>query len=266
MEVEAVLWQRIISALVGIPLVILLSYMGGNWFFIAVGIIILLGLYEYGNMVTNRGYGMPKISGYLSGLLIISAAVFPDFAAFGVFFLIILLHALFIIMGRAAFDEMAFSFAGILLFAWTLSHLILIRETFPQGFYYILLCFIITWSTDTGAYFCGRFFGRHKLSPVISPNKTVEGALGGTLFCVLVVFALKGFFLNISLHILVSLSVLASFVGQAGDLLESAVKRWAGVKDSGSLIPGHGGILDRFDSLTLVAPLLYYFLKPFLIG
>ncbi len=83
------LWQRIISALVGIPLVIWISFMGGNWFFIAVGVIILLGLYEYGNMVRNRGYGMPKLSGYLSGLLIISAAIFPDFVAFGVFFLII---------------------------------------------------------------------------------------------------------------------------------------------------------------------------------
>ncbi len=79
--------------------------MGGNWFFIAVGVIILLGLYEYGNMVRNRGYGMPKLSGYLSGLLIISAAIFPDFVAFGVFFLIILLHALSIIFSRATYDE-----------------------------------------------------------------------------------------------------------------------------------------------------------------
>lgn len=260
------LWQRIISALVGIPLVIWLSYVGGNWLLAGVGIIILLGLYEYGNMVRNRGYGMPKISGHLSGLLVISATIVPDFLAFQVFFLIILLHALYIIIGRATYDEMAFSFTGVLLFAWTLSHLILIRETFPQGFYYILLCFIITWSTDTGAYFFGRFFGRHKLSPIISPNKTVEGAIGGTLFCVLVVFALKDYFLSIPLHILVTITVLASFVGQVGDLLESAVKRWAGVKDSGSIIPGHGGILDRFDSLTLVAPLLYYFLKPFLVG
>lgn len=264
------LWQRIMSALIGIPLAIGVSYAGGVWFRIGVGIIILLGYYEYGNMMRNRGCRVPFLAGYLSVLCVIAYALtpgpIPDLISGGVFFLILVFHGLAILLGRISFDEMAFSFIGVFLFAWTLSHLILIRETFPQGFYYILLCFIITWSTDTGAYFFGRFFGRHKLSPVISPNKTVEGGVGGTVFCLLVVFALKTYFTQLSLALLLTLTLFASVAGQIGDLLESAVKRWAGVKDSGNVIPGHGGVLDRFDSLTLVAPLVYYFLKPFILG
>ncbi|HHT63210.1 MAG TPA: phosphatidate cytidylyltransferase, partial [Clostridia bacterium] len=92
-------------------------------------------------------------------------------------------------------------------------------------------------------------------------NKTVEGAIGGTFLCVLIVLLLNILFLNIPVYILVILAFLSSIAGQAGDLLESAVKRWAGVKDSGKVIPGHGGILDRFDSLMLVAPLVYNFLN-----
>lgn len=260
------LWQRIISALVGIPLIIWVSYIGGSLFIAGIGIIILLGLYEYGNMVKNQGYEIPKIALYLSGLLIILGAGVPEIADSRIIFIIIVVHIFSIVLGKASYEQIAFSFVGIFFFAWTLAHLMLIRETFPQGFYYIFLCFIITWSTDTGAYFFGRLFGRHKLSPTISPNKTVEGALGGILFCVLIVVVLKGYFVNIPFYILLTLTVSASVLGQVGDLLESAVKRWAGVKDSGKLIPGHGGILDRFDSLTLVAPLLYYFLKPFLVG
>jgi len=260
------LWQRIISALVGIPLIIACSYAGGIWFKAGVGIIILLGLYEYGKMIRNRGFGALIISGYLCGLLLIgfawTAIIIPE----SFYFLMIIIHALPVVFGRGSWGDMAFSLTGVFLVAWTLIHLVLIRETFPQGFNYILLCFIVTWTTDTGAYFCGRFFGRHKLSPVISPNKTVEGAIGGTVLCVLVLFFLHNYYLEIPLYLLLMLTFLASLAGQAGDLLESAVKRWAGVKDSGKLIPGHGGILDRFDSLTMVAPLIYNFLKPFLAG
>jgi phosphatidate cytidylyltransferase len=260
-EVEHLLWQRIISALVGIPLIIWASYAGGYWFKVGVGIIILFGLYEYGNMMRKRGYGTFLYSGYLSGILIIGSAWTRGFIPDGIYFLIFLLHVLPVVCGRTSIENMIFSFAGVFLVAWTLSHLILIREEFPQGFNYILLCFIITWTTDTGAYFSGRFFGRHKLSPIISPNKTVEGAIGGTFLCVLIVLLLNILFLNIPVYILVILAFLSSIAGQAGDLLESAVKRWAGVKDSGKVIPGHGGILDRFDSLMLVAPLVYNFLN-----
>ncbi|MGI6686615.1 MAG: phosphatidate cytidylyltransferase [Bacillota bacterium] len=260
------LWQRIISALVGIPLIIWASYIGGFWFKFGVGIIILLGLYEYGRMMRNRGYKTFFIFGYVAGLLIIGSAWVTALIPGEILFVILLLHVFPLILGMVSLEELTYSFTGVFLFAWTLSHLLIIRETFPQGFNYIVLCFIITWTTDTGAYFSGRFLGRHKLSPIISPNKTVEGAIGGTLLCVLVVFFLSEYFNNLPLGVLLTVTFLASLAGQAGDLLESAVKRWAGVKDSGNIIPGHGGILDRFDSLTMVVPLVFYSLKPFLIG
>jgi len=262
-SVEQVLWQRIISAALGIPLAVGISYAGGNWLRISVGIIILLGLYEYGSMMRRKGY-RPSFGVLLfSGLFIIAAFIYPHLAQ-ALIFIIICTHALGVVFGKLTIDDISLSLLGVLIVGWTLGHLILVRGSSPQGFYELLLCFLISWSTDTGAYFSGRFWGRHKLSPLISPNKTVEGAMGGTVLCVIVVFSMQGFLPSVPILYLLLVGASASLAGQVGDLLESAVKRWAGVKDSGSLIPGHGGILDRFDSLTLVAPLVYYFLTPFI--
>ncbi|MGI6678534.1 MAG: phosphatidate cytidylyltransferase [Dehalobacterium sp.] len=258
------LWQRVLSAVIGIPLILWISYQGGLIFCIGVAGIIFIGLYEYGSMMRYKGYEASFISAFAGGVLILMETQGMWIIPGGAFFLILLIFIFTVLFSGRSYESVAISLTGLLLFAWTLSHLILIRETFPTGFKYIFLAFIITWTTDTGAYCCGRLFGRHKLSPTISPNKTVEGALGGTLLCLIVVYAAKGFFPQIPLQVLITLGGVCSVAGQMGDLMESAIKRWVGVKDSGNIIPGHGGILDRFDSLTLVAPLMYYFLKPFI--
>ena len=114
---------------------------------------------------------------------------------------------------------------------------------------------------DIAAFYTGLSIGKHKLYPEISPNKTIEGAIGGTLGCFMVVAAAKVFYMNqLSVMDVLIISVGIAVMGQLGDLCESMFKRAAGVKDSGNLIPGHGGILDRFDSVLFAAPFLYYYL------
>jgi phosphatidate cytidylyltransferase len=137
----------------------------------------------------------------------------------------------------------------------------------------VLLMFpiILTWSTDTGAYFVGRALGKHKLISSVSPAKTIEGAIGGVVFAIVIAWLYVMFLLKPMAQLtmlpvgLTVFAILISIVGQTGDLVESLFKRDAGVKDSSTLLPGHGGILDRFDSLLFVLPVAYvllgYFLK-----
>lgn len=130
-------------------------------------------------------------------------------------------------------------------------------ETRSEGLHYILYAFLIVWLTDTGAYIFGKMMGKHKLWPVISPNKTIEGFIGG-LFCSLLVPLVMAIFVdfNMNIWILLVVTLILSLFGQLGDLVESGFKRHFGVKDSGRILPGHGGILDRFDSFMFVLPLL----------
>jgi phosphatidate cytidylyltransferase len=131
-----------------------------------------------------------------------------------------------------------------------------------DGFFYMLTTAFITFANDTAAYFIGVKFGRHKLSPKISPKKSVEGSLGGLLGGLIAAVVL-GLFFGKSLWFMLILGVLIVIAGQFGDLIESVIKRNAGVKDSGMFLPGHGGVLDRLDSLLLSAPVVYYFVTYF---
>ena len=131
------------------------------------------------------------------------------------------------------------------------------------GFDKVLLALFIVWATDSGAYLVGRRYGVHRLAPHVSPNKTVEGSLGGIVSAVLVTFIFMLFDKNVAaphhLPIMLLFAVFFSIAGQFGDLVESAIKRHFGVKDSGKFIPGHGGVLDRFDSMLFVFPLMHFF-------
>jgi len=122
----------------------------------------------------------------------------------------------------------------------------------------VIFTFMIVWATDTAAYFGGKALGKHKLSPVISPNKTWAGFYFGFLGAILTAVVAKSLFLDISWIIIIMMAVGACFLGQIGDLFESAIKRHCQVKDSSELLPGHGGILDRFDSFLFAAPTIYF--------
>ncbi len=149
---------------------------------------------------------------------------------------------------------------GVLYVSLTLGHLLLTR-TLPGGEYLIFFLVLVTWAGDTGAYYAGVTLGRHKLAPVVSPNKTIEGLLGGLVLAVVVAFIAQRWFLpTFTILDCVATGLLLTGVGVLGDLSESAMKRSAGVKDSGAVIPAHGGMLDRLDSLLFTAPTFYYYM------
>lgn len=165
---------------------------------------------------------------------------------------------------KKALSTFSVSLAGLLLIALPLSYLILIRGDSPRGREFILFVLAIVWAGDTVAYFVGRALGKHPLAQNVSPKKTWEGAVGNVLASAAVGYL---FSLRLSpefrVHMMV-LAVLASLAGQAGDLVESAFKRGAGVKDSGTLVPGHGGVWDRLDALIFAAPVAWWYLSSLL--
>ena len=159
------------------------------------------------------------------------------------------------------FDEIAKTSLMTIYISSGFSCIVLLRDL-EKGQYLFIMCFMAAWITDIFAYFSGMLFGRHKLSPIISPKKTVEGSIGGIVLCS-ASFVLYGLLLNAFLSVSINLMFLAvlgffsSLVSQLGDLIASAIKRNHGTKDYGSIFPGHGGVLDRFDSIIAVSPVLY---------
>lgn len=165
---------------------------------------------------------------------------------------------------KVTFDKICMSFMAGLLIPMLLSSLVRI-QTMRIGRYVILIPFIVAFASDAGAYFVGRAMGRHKLAPVISPHKTVEGVLGGMLSAIvcMILYTLVmqlGFQFRVNYLYAVLYGLIGSIAGTFGDLCFSVVKRQTGIKDYGTIIPGHGGILDRFDSMTIVGPLMEVFL------
>ncbi len=149
----------------------------------------------------------------------------------------------------AAFCLMSVAYVGI--------GFMYLYETREAGLAFILYAFLVVWTTDTGAYLFGRSIGKHKLWPVISPNKSIEGFIGGVLCSLLVPIIMQMFIeFPVNIFVMMVVTVVLSMFGQLGDLVESGFKRHFGVKDSGKILPGHGGILDRFDSFMFVLPLL----------
>lgn len=159
-------------------------------------------------------------------------------------------------------NQAAVTGASSIYIAFGFSSLVLLRDL-PYGLWLCFLAFIIPWMTDTFAYFCGRAFGKHKLIPTVSPKKTVEGSVGGTL-CAILLTLLYGFLVGqfteaTPQYLALALTALAvSLLSQCGDLIMSLIKRKYGIKDYGKIFPGHGGVLDRFDSIIMTAPILFF--------
>ncbi len=169
---------------------------------------------------------------------------------------IVLLIYTVIVKNKFTFDDVGFLLASALYVGIGFHFFITTRA---EGLAFVVYALVIVWTTDSGAYFIGRKLGKNKLWPEISPNKTVEGFFGGIIVAVISAMIFQFFAkLDITYVALIIVSIVASIFGQLGDLVESAIKRHYGVKDSGKILPGHGGILDRFDSLLFVLPLLYF--------
>jgi len=188
-------------------------------------------------------------SGLLMPLLLTSAVVLP------------LIRLLSRRQKEGAFATCAWTIAGIFYVGWLLSYLVALRSL-DAGRNWVFFALFTTWASDTTAFFIGRRFGRHKLAPDISPGKTWEGAIGGIAGAVIMsilFFTPTPFHLPLVYWQAIVLSLLVSIFGQIGDLVESLLKRNMGVKDSGRLMPGHGGILDRLDSIIFAGVVVYYY-------
>lgn len=258
--------KRIIAALVLTPLFLLLIIKGSYVHYsMLVVVLASLGLWEYFNLIGDRIDRRMRYIGILWGVLLAgglfvgSSQVIIAMLTFG------FISVCLIRLSKAGdlgtvFQEIGYTFLGPLYVGLLLGHLSLIRAT-VEGREWTLLLFFTIWMGDIAAFYTGLSIGKHKLYPEISPNKTIEGAIGGIIGCFIIVAAAKVFYMNqLSVVDVAIISIGIAVMGQLGDLCESMFKRAAGVKDSGNIIPGHGGILDRFDSVLFAAPFLYYYL------
>ncbi len=251
---------RLLAAALGIPVIIYLTYIGGYFYFTLVLLLTLVSLGEFLSMVGGRDFVLPKIVPLMAALGIIAVQyLVPEYFAFSLIIVLLLFAFLSVLFfPRLTPWELMTVIWGIMYIAGCLSFLLLLRAL-EQGFTLSLLLFIGIWANDSGAYFFGLAFGRRKMAPLVSPKKTMEGAAGGTL-CTLVALGVYAVFLRLDIFMALAAALLLSLAGYSGDLVISALKRHFHIKDTGIIIPGHGGFLDRFDSLIFAAPLLYIML------
>lgn len=261
------LYKRVISGLLFLPVFYFVAWkLQPGYFVVLVAVAALIGQFEFYRMVKNRGIRPLVVLGMLLGGLIVLLLLLPDVK--GIFF--ITLSLFLVLIGRlfvprpveGALEDISATFLGIFYVALLFGFQVAIRmPPTPNGKQWIVFLYFVIWATDIGAYSIGIPFGKHKLFPKISPKKSVEGLLGGIVFAIGMALLCRLWFMP-PMEILeaAGLGVLLAGVGTIGDLVESMLKRSTGVKDSGSIIPGHGGMLDRMDSMLFAAPVLYYYI------
>ncbi len=258
---------RILTGLVLVPVLVLVLL--SNMYVItgAVALISVIGLYEFYKATGLKNHASLCDLGYIAGIAAVFRQYIPENWYMPVLYVFML--CLFLIMLRNH-KKVSVTEAGMIVFSVIYIPLFLSTLTgiygLDNGIYYLWLVFIGAFATDTFAYFSGFFFGRHKLCPDISPKKTVEGSVGGSVCSVAIVLLYgllleKKFGIEINYIKLAVLGLLIAAISQIGDLTASIIKRKYGVKDYGTLFPGHGGILDRLDSIIAVAPLVYAYIK-----
>ncbi|NOY76976.1 MAG: phosphatidate cytidylyltransferase [Calditrichaeota bacterium] len=263
---------RVIVAAIGGPVILALAYWGKLPFLIFLDFVLLFALKEFYEMAERKGDFPNPVPGYLFALLITWDFYFFDHAytLYLMALAVIVVSLLELYRNRGSkYYNVSITVLGIGYLAVLLSFFIAIRELpvhlaipYNTGGIWILMIFLTVWFGDSVAYFVGNAVGRHKLAPKISPHKTIEGAVGGFLGMLLIpVLAAHFFPTHLSIVEALGVGAICGIFGQYSDLTESMFKRDAGVKDSSNLIPGHGGIFDRFDVLFLISPLIYLYLK-----
>jgi len=257
---------RIISAFAAVPLLLFVVIEGGILLKLSVMVIAILGLNEFYNAFKVIHYKPSKIIGLISiiTVFIITIETTNFNYIMGWFFLnitLVLFYSIFI--NKTDIISSFITGFGILYIVFFIYHIVFISnlEKYSQ---LIWLVFISAWATDTFAYFTGSFIGKNKLCSSISPKKTVEGAVGGVLGSILISCLFMYFFAPALFIHGMTIGLLGSVVGQTGDLSASVIKRYVGIKDYGKIMPGHGGVLDRFDSILFTAPLVYYYILIFI--
>ncbi|MCI5597074.1 MAG: phosphatidate cytidylyltransferase [Lachnospiraceae bacterium] len=259
--------QRLISGILLVAILAAVLYFGGMPTFFLTAIVSLIGYYELLRIfhVEKSPIG---VAGYTVSILyyVLLALELQDFILPLSLLLLIALLAFYVFLfPKYHFEQIAAGFFGFFYVTIMLSYVYQIR-TLKDGGVFVVLLFLSSWGNDTLAYCAGRLFGKHKMSPHLSPKKTIEGAVGGVAGAGLLGFIysliVKDMIMsndNVTL-IFVLICMIGALISIIGDLGASAIKRNYEIKDYGTLIPGHGGILDRFDSVIFIAPMIYYFL------
>ncbi len=260
----ASLARRLLSTLVLLPLFLWMVMAGPVWLFGTVMVLVgALGQWEFTGMFTQAGVRTYRWLGLVGGAALTASFALPisERVAFTAVILAILVRGLLggDVAQRAGWEPVAVTLFGVCYVNWLLGYAFWLRDL-EHGVSWILLLVFVTWLGETAAYLVGSTLGRHKLAPVVSPRKTVEGAVAQLAVSPLTALAAQAwFFPELPVHSALVAGLILGLAGQAGDLIESAIKRSVGTKDTGHLIPGHGGVLDRIDSLLVNTPVLFYY-------
>lgn len=274
---NTLLKNRLITGFAIGALVFACILLGGKWLFGLLLIFIIIASKEYADILKNKGF-LPFFKVILItsvSMILVSASGYDNLLPLVLLTGTIVSFLAVLFRGRQPYiANVATTILGFLI-AWMPCHVCLIRQmgqetslfgiTFKQGLYFLIFIFFVILFTDIAAYFFGVRFGKHKLSPVISPKKTIEGSVAGCI-CAITAGLIIGKLIGISLYHSFILSLIVTVMAQLGDLSESLIKRDAGVKDSGHSLPGHGGFLDRADSYLFSVPVAYYYIKYFIIS
>ena len=248
--------ERIKGVLVLLPL--LIAFFCGSIVFSLIAILIgCIAFIELRNALNKKEiYLSIAAAGLATALMILRALGFVGFLSFSVIAIAVsFLLATLLVFQRQSFSDAS---ANVLSLLYAFVPFCFISNLYSQNMYLAMLVFVISFATDIFAYLSGKFFGKHKLMPKVSPNKTIEGSVGGIIGATLV-STLFLFIVKIPILPTIPICMIGSVAAQLGDLFASSIKRYCGIKDFGKLIPGHGGVLDRFDSVMFVALLMCVF-------
>lgn len=261
--------KRIVSAIIGFPLVAIILIFGNKYIIdISVSIVAIMSLHEYFNSFKEKEQNNNlRWIGYISALAIAFIHIIPSNYILKVIASIIPISILVLFAQVIATNmkynikDIAIVFLGICYIVIFLMYIPIIRQM-ENGIFLVWYLFFASWGTDIFAYFIGRKFGKHKFSKV-SPNKSIEGCIAGTIGATIIVllytFICNTYFgMNFNYIYIIIIGIVLSLVGQLGDFAASSIKRYTGIKDFSNLIPGHGGILDRIDSLIFISPFAYF--------
>lgn len=273
------LGKRIITAVIGIPVAVYIINHGTWIFAAAVALLALVAWHEFYKMMAVKNIEVHYHIGFAGVILVLGCAWLGNSQELIMVILLLVLATLArTVLCHKSYGmiEAAVTLLGTLYISLPFSHLLLLRfiesnqyiptalGSLAAGAAYLWLAFVGTWASDTLAYFVGSTLGRHKLCPAVSPGKTYEGAAGGLVGSTAGI-TVMGMLFGLPVIPVFILGLLVGIAAPLGDLTESALKRFAGVKDSGRLLPGHGGVLDRFDAIMFATPVVYYYVKVFII-
>lgn len=252
--------KRILSSIALFPILLVVMY-GGPLLYILESILIIMALRELYGAFRYKNIRPINIIGYIFGIYLGFKNLFNvNCSNLIILFILFIISVILVLMEKSSLTDIIITFTGIFYIAIFMDYIVIIIKNFEYGNIYVWLIFILAFCTDIFAYFIGYTMGKNKLLPNISPKKTIEGSIGGVIGAI-VGCSIYGYLFNLNIIHMIIIGLIGSFLAQIGDLFASSIKRYVGVKDYGKLIPGHGGILDRIDSILFVSPFIYIYIS-----